>query len=532
MKTKKRNLYIMVLSGMIGVMLLSACTTDQTVDAVSNETETITQESDFENITNEQDSMENDEDIKYAKSKETDPDYDVVFPQQEVNEITISISPENWAAMMADMAEIYGEIGSNNQNNPGGGRGNRQDMPQDQQNLPPGPGEIGNGNIGTSDSNPIWVTTTIQFEDEIWENVGMRFKGNSSLKSSWSSGDLKMPFKLDFDEFEDDFPEIKDQRFYGFKQLSFSSNYSDNSYLREKVTADIFRDAGVPSAQTAFYAVYLDNGTGIEYMGLYTAVEVIDDTVIETQFEDDNGNVYKPEGTCATFASGTYNESCYDKETNQDDADYSDVASLLEALHSDLRLTDSATWRDGLESIFNVEEFINYLAVNSIVQNWDTYGVTNHNYYLYTDPVTGLINWIPWDNNMALQSSPRGNARLAAPNQNGGAMNAQQPGGGNQTAPSISLDEVGEKWPLIRYIMDDEVYSHKYAAAVENVISEVFTVEKMTAIYENYAILIEDYVNAETSVANDSQFANAVEILKNHVVDRVSLANEYLAKYE
>ncbi len=54
----------------------------------------------------------------------------------------------------------------------------------------------------------------------------------------------------------------------------------------------------------------------------------------------------------------------------------------------------------------------------------------------------------------------------------------------------------------------------------------------MTAIYENYANLIEEYVSAETAVASNSQFTNAVKTLKNHVAERVSLANEYLGGLE
>jgi len=40
------------------------------------------------------------------------PNYNVVFPQDAVNEITITISPENWGLMLEDMTAIYGEQGS------------------------------------------------------------------------------------------------------------------------------------------------------------------------------------------------------------------------------------------------------------------------------------------------------------------------------------------------------------------------------------------------------------------------------------
>ena len=212
---------------------------------------------------------------------------------------------------------------------------------------------------GNDDQNPVWVEAEISFKGEIWEYVGIRFKGNSSLKSTWGSNSLKLPFKLDFDEFEGVYPETEDQRFYGFKQLSFSSGFKDDSLLREKVAADIFREAGVPSAQTAFYSVTIDYGEGPVYFGLFTAVEVVDDTVIETQFSNDNGNVYKPEGTGATFAEGSFNEDSFDKETNQDEADYSDVLALFTILHADNCLTDPETWRSELEAVFDIDTFLN-----------------------------------------------------------------------------------------------------------------------------------------------------------------------------
>src|SRR5690606_28775359 len=103
------------------------------------------------------------------------------------------------------------------------------------------------------------------------------------------------------------------------------------------------------------------------YFGLYTAVEVVDDTVIQTQFEDDSGNVYKPEGTGATFAEGSFDEASFDKETNQDEADFSDILALFEALHASTRETDPAAWRSGLEAVFDVDGFLRWLAVNMVV---------------------------------------------------------------------------------------------------------------------------------------------------------------------
>lgn len=480
------------------------------------------------------------------------PDYATVFPQDSVNEITITTDPDTWQAMLDNMTDLYGEAGSragmggpgfrpSNDQPPAGmnppdgafpqGGDNGQppagmnppggELPQGGDNMqPPGgmnpPGGAGGGGLNIQDENPMWAAATVEFAGQTWTHVGIRFKGNSSLASSWGSGILKLPFKLDFDQFEDDYPEIKNQRFYGFKQLSFSSNFSDDSLLREKVTADIFREAGVPSAQTAFYAVFVNYGEGPIYFGLYTAVELVDDTVIQTQFDDNSGNVYKPEGTGATFAEGSFDEASFEKETNAKDEDWSDIQALFSALHSDLRTTDPAAWRSGLEAVFDVDGFLNWLAVNTLVQNWDTYGSMAHNYYLYNDPTTGKLTWIPWDNNMAQMSGGMGRR-----------------GGGSS---SLDLADVSDSWPLIRYLLDDEVYFEAYAAHMTNA-TQVYDPDRMAVRYQALHDMIAPYVVGEqgeiegyTLLSSPGSFDTALTSLIEHVAQRHTLAEQFLAQ--
>lgn len=477
-----------------------------------------------------------------------DPDYAVVFPQDKVNTITITIGADNWAAMQADMTALYGEFGTRQNRMWRGGEGERPNFngeppeggrfpggqPPDFNGEPPEGGRFPDGNFMRRgfdvtgmfpDQNPMWVPVTLEFEGQTWTDVGMRFKGNSSLSGTWGAGNLKLPFKLDFDEFEDANPAIDNQRFYGFKQLSFSSNFRDNSYLHEKVAADLFREAGIPAAQTAFYAVYVDYGEGPVYVGLYTAVEVVDDTVIETQFADGSGNLYKPEGRGATFAEGTFDEASFEKETNEKAADYSDILALFDALHADTRTTDPAAWRAGLETVLDVDHFIHWLAVNTVIQNWDTYGTMSHNYYLYNDPSTGLLTWIPWDNNEALTG-------------NGGFPGGRRGMGGatNNSLMSVSLEGVGSDWPLIRYLLDDPVYWSLYVRYTKDTITGAFEPSKMTETYERYHALITPYVlgdgadqAADMGLESISAFKNSLTELITHVNGRQKLVQTFIA---
>lgn len=449
-----------------------------------------------------------------------EPDYDIVFPQDAVNEITITISPENWSLMLEDMTAIYGEQGSGQRAGPAGrpgqAPGDVQRPPVNGQNPPPAqmmPGRPGAGMMGgADDQNPVWVEAELSFNGEGWEHIGIRFKGNSSLRTTWGSGSLKLPFKLDFDQYEDDYPETEDQRFYGFKQLSLSSGFHDDSMLREKIAADIFREAGVPSAQTAYYAVNIDYGEGPVYFGLYIVVEVVDDTLIETQFSDDSGNVYKPEGGGATFAAGSFSEASFDKETNQDEDDYSDILALYDALHDPSRLSDPDNWRENLEEVFDVDTFLNWLAVNTVIRNWDTYGVMQHNYYLYNNPDTGQLVWIPWDNNESLKTN--------------GQMRDRE-------ALRLDLNVVGEKWPLVSYLRDDPVYYQKYLSYLESFLVDVFTLEELAYTYQYYHELIAPYVLDEgqefTQISSTQAFDRSVNDLIRHTRERIAASENFLA---
>ncbi|MCK0189163.1 CotH kinase family protein [Arenibacter sp. F20364] len=420
-------------------------------------------------------------------SKSADPNFEEVFEDDAVKRLDIVINQERWQSMLDDMTSMYGVFGGSG--GPGGGPGG--------------------GGLTDVDEDPIFVPSDIMYNGKEWYRVGVRFKGNSSLQSSWTSGILKLSFKLDFDEFEDQYPQIDNQRFYGFKKLSLKNNYNDKSMLREKVATDVFRDAGIASSHAAFYTVYVDHGDGPQYFGVYTLVEEVDDTVIDTQFSDNDGNLYKPDGTGASFAQGTFTEDVFVKKTNEDEADFSDVQSVFAALHSSERTTDPATWRADLESVFDTDTFLKYLAVNTVIQNWDTYGRMTHNYYLYNNPDTEKLSWIPWDNNEALQE------------------------GNQQGALNLDFSDLNDtEWPLIGYLYEDATYRAKYDTHVRDVVDNAFNISDMQSKYTTYGALLEPYANLEVSgysfLSSSSDFQAAINQLNSHVSARTTAVNNYL----
>ena len=416
-------------------------------------------------------------------SKDIDPNFDEVFEDEAVKRIDIVITEARWQSMLDDMTDTYGAFGS------GGG----------------GP----ESSLIDTDEDPIFVPAEVFYNDIEWYRVGVRFKGNSSLQTSWQQGILKLAFKLDFDEFEDDYPQIDNQRFYGFKKLHLKNNFDDKSMLREKVAGDVFRNAGLAGSHTAFYTLYVDYGDGPIYFGVYTMVEDVEDTLLDDYFSDDDGNLYKPDGDAASFANGTYGEDEFVKKNNEDEADFSDVESLFSIINDATRTSDASTWRTNLETVFDTDTFLKYLAANTVIQNWDTYGKMTHNYYLYNNPNNSKLTWIPWDNNEALQTGKMG-----------GSL-------------ALNFSDLNDSsWPLIGYMYDDEVYKEKYDSYVQEIVDDAFSISNIQSQYATYSALIEPYATSETDgytfLNNSSDFQNAVNELKAHVASRTMVVNNYL----
>jgi hypothetical protein len=379
-----------------------------------------------------------------------------------------------------------------------------------------GPGAPGGfGGFPGMGAGPMKFFTTeytqcsIFFEGKQWDTVGIRFKGNSSLMMAWKSGNNKLPFRLNFDKYKNKKPE--NNNFLGFTELSFSNNNGDKSLLREKITADIFRDAGIKSARTAFYRVYIDYGNGPVYFGLYTAVEIVDDTMLKDQFGNDSGNCYKPDGSAATF-SGSFNIKSFEKKNNKKNADWSDVESLFNIINSDIRTTNPVLWRSKLDSVLDVPSFIIWLAVNTTILNWDTYGLMSHNYYLYNNPNNKKLTWIPWDNNFSLMPGMFGTL-------------------------SLSLSEVTKQWPLIRYVMDQPEYNTLYKNSMRLFLNKTFQAKQLFEKIDYFGNLIEPYVIGEegekpnyTYLTSPDDFSKANKELKDHINTRIKLANEFLSK--
>jgi hypothetical protein len=229
--------------------------------------------------------------------------------------------------------------------------------------------------------------------------------------------------------------------------------------------------------------------------------------MLNKQFGSESGNCYKPDGPGASFSSTGWNLSHFENKTNGIDGD-TDIQAFYDILHSDKRTSDESAWKTSMESVFDVDGFLKWLAVNTTIQNWDTYGRMTHNYYLYNDPADGLLKWIPWDNNEAFQTGNQG-----------GALSFE--------FTSIS----DEDWPLIGYILGVPEYKATFKQHILAFIGGVFESSKMQAYYLQMQNLIQSSVDAETSdysfLTSATEFDAAINELMSHVDARNTVAYDY-----
>jgi spore coat protein H len=233
------------------------------------------------------------------------------------------------------------------------------------------------------------------------DEIGLRMRGQFSLRES---GDKK-PWKIDTDFFVDG------QEYHNLKQLVFINNVGDPSMLREKLAYDMLAFAGAPASHVCFVELWFDVTDDDEppiFWGVYTMVERVDRKYVFNRFGSSDGNLYKASHaqrgpldlvyygenlTDYPTQNGLYS---FEKVTDEEEADYSDIIGLMRVIDG-VAYETPEDFAQALEPVFDVDTFLRYMAAVITLSNWDIYPYTGNNFYLYHDPETDRFEWIPWD---------------------------------------------------------------------------------------------------------------------------------------
>ncbi|MBI1922927.1 CotH kinase family protein [Candidatus Poribacteria bacterium] len=290
-----------------------------------------------------------------------------VFDSSEVLSFHITIHPEDWTKMQPKFSAQGGDSTLDEENTP------RRSM------------------FGFTFA---YVKSTVIYGNEVYRDVGVRFKGNSSVALSLES--LKKPYKLDFDRF------VEGQTFHGFKKLNFSNSTLDPSFMREKLAYDLLRKAGVPAPEATFAKLYLSVDGKYEnaYIGLYVMVEQVDKRFLQRAFGNSKGLLVERESLGDIAELGDAWESDKDAFSIKSKKNRSDPSRLIQFVKF-LHQAPDEEFEAGIEQFLNVDSFLMWLAVNTLLTNLDSYAGMGHNYYLYLNEATRRFEFIPKDLNYA-----------------------------------------------------------------------------------------------------------------------------------
>lgn len=117
-------------------------------------------------------------------------------------------------------------------------------------------------------------------------NVGVRPKGNTSLSSIVNNPDSdRYSLKLEFDHY------VEGQTCFGLDKLILNNNYADPTNMKEALVYDMYQYLGA-DASLYNYAEISVNG---EYLGIYLALEAVEESFLMRNYGTVEGGLYKPD---------------------------------------------------------------------------------------------------------------------------------------------------------------------------------------------------------------------------------------------
>ena len=354
-----------------------------------------------------------------------------------------------------------------------------------------------------------YIPATVEIDGEAFRQVGLRAKGNNSLRLTAEYGLSRYSLKLEFDHYTDG-------SYHGLDKLSLDASFQDNSYLKTWLAFDIMEFLGVPTPLRSFVWVTV-NG---QPWGLFLAVEEPEEAFARRNFGANHGQLYKPDYR----SLAEENADVHLRYTTDEPEDYPGIfenAKLDPSAADRQRLVDSLKTLDSgqrLEEAVDVDEVLRYFVGQVFVMNWDSYlGHTGHNYLLYEEE--GKLSMLPWDYNLAFGTY---------------ALGMTDP----ITDPNVLLNypiltpapgEHMTKRPLYHQLMQVEEYFQQYQAYFRWFLAEYVESGELSAALWQAAELIAPYVKSDpTAFCSYEDHRLAVETLEQVCLLRAESARGQL----
>lgn len=311
-------------------------------------------------------------------------------------------------------------------------------------------------------------------DGDVVSEVGIRTKGNNSLRLSDKYDTGRFSLKVEMDHFGAN-------HYHGLDKFSLDASFQDNSYLKSYIAYDMMRFMDVPSPLTS-YAWVTVNG---EPYGLFLAVEEIEEAFALRNFGRDYGKLYKPGYRTLDAENRDVKLQYIDDspesypgifENTKFDVSETDQKRVVNAL----KVLDSG---EKLDTAINVDQVLRYFVPQVFVVNLDSYlGPTAHNYFLYEED--GRLSMLPWDYNLAFATyslgmeNPINDAELYV----------------NYPLDTPASGDIMLNRPMYHHLMLNDQYFNQYHEYFDYFIREYFESGRFLQTATEISQMIEPYV--------------------------------------
>lgn len=302
----------------------------------------------------------------------------------------------------------------------------------------------------------------ITIDGELYENVGIRTKGNSSRLFVTQAGKDKYSFRIKLNEYD------KFQNYHGLTEICMNNMYSDPSCMRDILCYDAMYEIGGYSPKCSYTDMYL-NG---QLYSFYFLAEQPGTTLAERLATNNDACLYKAaeinNNYDCTFTT-TMSLDNFDLKFG-DDTEKVHIKEVVDAIN---RVTPSDY--KFIEDVIDVDSFLKGFAVNAVMCNYDSYnGMMAHNYYVMYNE--GKMHYVGWDYNLSLGNFMDYGASAESDIKTG-----------------IYQADANQR-PLIKNLLQIPEYYDKYIGFVKEITSMYSNPEQRV---NEYAELIRSHVKAD-----------------------------------
>lgn len=351
--------------------------------------------------------------------------------------------------------------------------------------------------LGSNYASETLLPATLTYQGQVFDSVGVRFRGNTSYTTITSS--LKKSFAVELNFVH------PNQQLLGYQNLKFNNAHQDASFMREVLYCQL-ASAYTPIAKANYIQLYINQVS----WGLYPNVQDIDKTFLREWFFSPDGARFRAQpatgsGIGAGWGDGTAGMNFLGLDTNTYKSYYSLKSSgvafpwtqLVNAFQKLQQASGSS--RDSLLAALDVDRALWFLAVENIFADDDSYIMKGKmDYMLYYEAENRRLQPLEYDGNSSFFSS-------AATSTNWGPF---------KNATNVN-------YPLLNKLLSIPEWRQRYLAHYRTILNQSFTVAQLHARIDQINDQIAPLVSADNKkLHSTAQYTSGVNSLKTWVTNR------------